>query len=188
MTVVSKWIGFLRETIYFAMEHRYGLHGICSMPCGNSSRWVIGNTSIHPSERFTWLHRSFAGLGLASDDVGDVVQLYEILHLRYLVTPRMVVIPYLPLPCIMLRITKLPGRLKFHWNKATSSTRARGHLNMSSSNGGNSDEFGPFKSDSHVKFMYSMVIMTFDGLIRSLSPRTWLCCTLLRFLREVQVS
>jgi hypothetical protein len=43
-------------------------------------------------------------LGLASEDVGDVVQLREILHLRYLVTPRMVtVVPYLPLPYITLR-------------------------------------------------------------------------------------
>jgi hypothetical protein len=65
---------------------------------------------------------------------------------------------------------------------------ARGHLNMSSAKGGNSDESGPFKSDSHVKFMYSMVTMTFDGLIRSSSPRTWVCYTILRFLREVQVS
>jgi hypothetical protein len=75
----------------------------------------------------------------------------------------------------------------FELSKATSSTTARGHLNMSSAKGGNSDESRPFELDLHVKFMYSMVTITFDGLIRSSSPLTWVCYTLSRFLREVQV-
>lgn len=53
LTVVSKWVRFLQETIYFAMERLACTESVrCSVATlpGGSSGILVNGLSIHPSE------------------------------------------------------------------------------------------------------------------------------------------